>query len=180
MRFIYFLAICVAAAWPIHAQTTAATTETGDQPPSVESILRGKTAEAPPADLSLSKREVGDSKGNPHRFTTTTKLWIASSLAVYAAAALDMHATEETAERVRRVHRQYPFFQLDYSFEGDPLARPFVKLPAPAYYACGAAFATGVNWLSFRMSRSKRFHKIWWLPQAFSIAGNTHGFMTYQ
>ena len=120
-----------------------------------------------------------DSNKN-HKFTTTTKLWIASSLAAYTAAALDMHATEEVAQRVRRVHQMYPGFVLDYSFESNPLARPFLKLPAPAYYACGAPFTTGLNWLGYRMARSKQFHKVWWLPQALSVAGNAHGYSTYQ
>jgi hypothetical protein len=93
---------------------------------------------------------------------------------------LDMHATEEVAQRVRRVHQIYPGFVLDYSFESNPLARPFLKLPAPAYYACGAAFTTGLNWLGYRMARSKQFHKVWWLPQALSVAGNAHGYSTYQ
>lgn len=104
---------------------------------------------------------------------TPMTLWVASSLAVYTAAALDMHATEQN----RQLYQKYPgYFYGDY--EADPFARPFVRLPAPAYYACGIAMATGVNWLGFRMSRSPRFHKIWWLPQALSVAGNTRGYMT--
>jgi hypothetical protein len=114
------------------------------------------------------------------KFTVTTKVWIASSLAVYAAAALDMHATEETAQQVKAFHRHYPWFPADYSFEADPFARPLLKLPAPAYYVCGVALATGVNWASLRMSQSQRFRKVWWLPQALSVAGNTHGYLSYQ
>jgi hypothetical protein len=52
-----------------------------------------------------------DSNKN-HKLTTTTKLWIASSLSAYTAAALDMHPTE-VAQRVRRVHQIYPGFVLD-------------------------------------------------------------------
>lgn len=122
----------------------------------------------------------GDANGRTHKLKLTTKLWLASSLAVYTAAALDMHATEETVQRVNQLHKEYPWFPEDYSFEADPLARPFLKLPAAAYYACGVALATGVNWLGLRMSRSKRFRKVWWLPQALSVAGNAHGYMTYQ
>jgi hypothetical protein len=121
-----------------------------------------------------------NSNVRPHKFTMTTKLWIASSLAVYTAAALDMHATEETVQRVNALHKRYPFFPEDYSFESNPLARPLLKLPAPAYYACGIALATGVNWVGLRMSRSRRFRRVWWLPQAFSVAGNTHGYLSYQ
>lgn len=121
-----------------------------------------------------------NSNGRPPKFTMTTKLWIASSLAVYTAAALDMHATEEAVQRVNALHKRYPFFPEEYSFESNPLVRPLLKLPAPAYYACGAAFATGVNLVALRMSRSKRFRRVWWLPQALSVAGNTHGYLSYQ
>jgi hypothetical protein len=111
----------------------------------------------------------------------TTKLWIVSSLAVYTAAALDMHATEEVVQRGIALRKRYPWLPADdYSFEANPLARPLLKLPAPAYYACGAALATGVNWVGLRMSRSKRFRRVWWLPQALSVAGNTRGYLSYQ
>jgi hypothetical protein len=53
----------------------------------------------------------------------------------------------------------------------DPVVRPFLRLPAPAYYASAAMFATGVNFLRWKMARSGRWHKIWWLPQVTSIAG---------
>src|SRR5579859_7770641 len=68
-----------------------------------------------------------DSNKN-HKFTTTTKLWITSSLAAYTAAALDMHATEEVAQRIQRFNKINPGFVLDYSFEADPLARPLLHL----------------------------------------------------
>jgi hypothetical protein len=132
-------------------------------------------APEPPKDAAIT-----NSNGKPHKFTTTPKLWVASSLAVYTAAALDMHATEETVQRVNALHKRYSWFPEDYAFESNPLARPLLKLPAPAYYACGVALATGVNWVSLRMSRSKRFRKVWWLPQAISVAGNTHGYLSFQ
>lgn len=89
------------------------------------------------------------------------RLFVAMSAGVYAAAGLDM--AESMALR--------PHFQ-----EYDPLARPFVGLPAPGYYAAGALFATGVNWLGWKMARSPRWHKMWWVPQAASIGGNLAGF----
>lgn len=58
----------------------------------------------------------------------------------------------------------------------DPLARPVVRLPAPAYYASGLALATGVNWLSWKMGHSRRWDRLALLPQLFSIAGSTSGF----
>jgi len=136
-------------------------------------------AAVPPSASSVGAIENSEPK-KKSELAPTTKLWIALSLAVYTAAALDMHTTQDTANRVRRVHQQYPFFQLNYSFESNPIARPFLKLPPPAYYACGIAFATGINWVGFRMSRSKRFRKVWWLPQALSVAGNLQGYSSYQ
>jgi hypothetical protein len=79
------------------------------------------------------------------------------SAGVYTAAGLDMTETRSSM----------PNFN-----EADPLARPFVALPKPLYYASGAMLGTGVNWLGLRMQRSERWHKIWWLPQAVSIAAN--------
>lgn len=143
----------------------------------------------------VSKPAVLDNKGSAHesskpvianstpmsrKFTGTTKLWVASSLAVYTAAALDMHATEETAQLAKAFHRRYPWWPADYSFEANPLARPLLKLPAPAYYACGVVLATGVNYVGLRMSRSRRFRRVWWLPQALSATGNTRGYLSYQ
>lgn len=73
---------------------------------------------------------------------------------VHAAAGLDMEETASLRPRFDEVDR---------------LAKPFVGLP-PAYYAGGALFATGVSWLGWKMARSPRWHKIWWVPQVTSIA----------
>jgi hypothetical protein len=83
------------------------------------------------------------------------------SVGVYTAAAMDMQ--ESASLR--------PWFH-----EDDPLARPLVKLPVPAYYATGLAFATGMNWLGWRMARSEKWQRVWWLPQVCSIAGNLIGY----
>jgi hypothetical protein len=80
---------------------------------------------------------------------------------VYAASWLDMTETQSLM----------PHFK-----EDDPLARPLLLLPKPLYYASGTLFATDVNWLGLRMERSPRWHKIWWLPQALSIAGGLSGY----
>lgn len=83
------------------------------------------------------------------------------STAVYGLAFLDMHETVSLKPGL---------------FEHDPLARPFTRLPNPAYYACGAAMATGVNWAAWRMLHSHRWRKIWWAPQLVSASGNLYGY----
>lgn len=85
------------------------------------------------------------------------------STAVYAASLADMHET-------MRVRNE------SWWYERDPLARPIVRLPAPAYYTTGLALATGVNWVSWKMGHSRRWHKLAFVPQVISIAGNSYGF----
>jgi hypothetical protein len=91
----------------------------------------------------------------------SARVFVLVSAAVYAAALLDMHETVS----------KRPLFH-----EYNPLAKPFARLPTPAYYASGVALATGVNFLGWKMARSKRWHQIWWVPQAATIAGNLEGF----
>jgi hypothetical protein len=93
------------------------------------------------------------------------KKFLFFSAGVYTAAMLDMHQTLAV--------RSSPWW-----YETDPLAKPFVRLPAPAYYAAGLALATGVNWLSWKMSHSRRWHKLAPIPQVLSITGNLYGFHT--
>jgi len=85
------------------------------------------------------------------------------SAGVYAAGLADMHQT---------MHNK----QFSWWYESDPLAKPLVKLPSPAYYAAGLALATGVNWLSWKMGHSGKWRKVALLPQLFAIAGNSYGF----
>jgi hypothetical protein len=99
--------------------------------------------------------------------------WLSLSAATYSAAALDMHVTANAEEWFRK-HPDY----YRGPTETDPLARPFVRLPQPAYYACGFALATGVNWLGYRMSHSHKLRKVWWLPQSISITANSWGYKT--
>jgi len=95
------------------------------------------------------------------------KQFFALSAAVYAASAADMHETIQ--------NRNYSWW-----YEKDPLAKPLVRLPAPAYYAAGLTLATGVNWVSWKMGHSRRWHKLAAIPQLLSIAGNTYGFKSNQ
>lgn len=92
------------------------------------------------------------------------KLFFALGVGTYAAAGLDMHETMVVKRTLSNFH------------ENDPLARPLTRLPPPAYYAVGAVLVTGVNWMSLRMARSSRWHRVWWLPQALAIGGNIFGF----
>ena len=92
------------------------------------------------------------------------KLFLPLVAGTYVAAGLDMH-------RTMAIRQHDPSFQ-----ETDPLARPFTRLPPPAYYAVGFAMVTGLDWVSLRMARSERWHRIWWLPQVCAIGGNLFGY----
>ena len=119
---------------------------------------------ANPAPLVSLAPPVGPRKPfSPSRAAKTR--FILMSACVYGASLADMHGTLEL--------RHYSWWR-----ETDPLARPFARLPAPAYYAGGLAVATGVNWLSWRMARSKRWHKLASIPQLISISGNGYGIST--
>jgi hypothetical protein len=85
------------------------------------------------------------------------------SAAIYGAAFADMHQTLQD--------RKYSWWH-----ENDPLAKPLVRLPAPAYYAAGLAMATGVNWLGWKMHHSRRWHKFSPIPQLLAMSGNLYGF----
>lgn len=100
---------------------------------------------------------------SPVHFSKTR--FILLSTAVYGAAIADMHQT--------MANRNQPWW-----YETNPVARPLVHLPAPAYYAAGLAMATGVNWLSWKIGHSKRWHKFAPIPQLVSIGGNAYGFQS--
>jgi hypothetical protein len=91
------------------------------------------------------------------------KEFLILSAAVYAASLADMHQTLQV--------RRYSWW-----YEKDLLAKPMVKLPAPAYYATDLALATGLNWLSWKMGHSRKWRKFAVIPQLLAIGGNTYGF----
>jgi hypothetical protein len=101
--------------------------------------------------------------GSAGRFSR--KQFFVLSAAVYGASLADMHQTLEARKNL-------------WWYETDPLARPFVKLPATAYYATGLAMATGLNWISWRMGHSRRWRKLSPIPQLLAITGNIYGFRT--
>ncbi|MFI5106359.1 MAG: hypothetical protein ACHP79_15660, partial [Terriglobales bacterium] len=87
------------------------------------------------------------------------------SAGVYGASFADMRETLK--------QRKFPWW-----YEADPLARPLVRLPTPAYYATGFALATGLNWISWKMGHSRRWHRLAAVPQLLAIGGNSYGFTT--
>ncbi|HUL35414.1 MAG TPA: hypothetical protein VL128_16125 [Candidatus Eisenbacteria bacterium] len=174
-RFVLLVFLCSARS--VNGQSASSSQNVLSENPAPKASARDMNESA---GESAKAAAINNPAARSHRFTMTTNLWIASSLAVYTAAALDMNATEETVRRVNALHKRVPWFPENYSFESNPLARPLLKLPAPAYYACGIALATGINYVGLRMSHSKRFRRVWWLPQALSVAGNTHGYLSYQ
>jgi hypothetical protein len=90
------------------------------------------------------------------------KAFVPLSAAVYTMGLLDQTATIGHGDW--RINEQ------------DPLVKPFTQVPAPVFVAGGVAFETGVNWLAWRMGRSRRWHKIWWLPQVLAVGGNAYGY----
>jgi len=97
----------------------------------------------------------------PPHFSRTRFAFLSAS--VYVAAFADMHQTLQ--------ERKCSWWR-----EADPLARPFVRLPAPAYYATGLMMATSLNWLSWKMAHSRRWHKVAPIPQLLAVGGNLNGF----
>jgi len=94
--------------------------------------------------------------------TAGPKFFIVLSAGVYAMAMLDQETTVTSPGWRER--------------ELDPLVKPFARVPTPVFIAGGEALATGANWLGWEMRRSRRWRKVWWLPQACSVAGNLYGY----
>lgn len=60
--------------------------------------------------------------------------------------------------------------------EINPLERPFVNLPKPAYYSWRIGEAAFASYLGLRMKRSHRWIRhIWWVPQAVTIVSGAVG-----
>jgi predicted NAD-dependent protein-ADP-ribosyltransferase YbiA (DUF1768 family) len=145
---IVFLALLSLGARPLQAQEIPA------------GLIETSIAAMRNAQLPDKAGALGAEARRPYRRSPIT-LYNSLRVGVYAAAAADMIKTESSLPNFR---------------EADPLARPLIGLPAPLYFGIGALTATGINLLGARMQRSTRWHKIWWLPQAVSIAGNLSGY----
>jgi len=114
----------------------------------------------PPRDGTLASQPLhGPEASREH---ANSKAFLTLSAGVYTMALLDMEATVTT-----------PGWR---SNELDPLVKPFTQLPTPLYIAGGVGLATGINWLGWKMGRSHRWHKVWWLPQTCSIGANAYGY----
>jgi hypothetical protein len=145
------------------ATSVIAQTESPETTPKISLLLLEPNSSSPPFARPVEKTPI-----QPIQIVLSQqveKKFLLLSAGVYTAAILDMHQTLAV--------RSSPWW-----YETDPLAKPFVRLPAPAYYATGLALATGVNWLSWKMGRSRRWRKLAPIPQVLSIGGNLYGFHT--
>jgi hypothetical protein len=99
----------------------------------------------------------GDQFPDQPKPSRTTKAWIAMAVASETAAILDTNSTLDVKAKYPSVFR-----------ESDPLARAFVKLPAPAYYGTSIAIIGALDFASWKMARSRHGwqRKLWWLPMA--------------
>lgn len=162
MRFQHFIVTTIiAAAFCVPAEAQSVLTESAPKTPlPAEENMERNTRVG--ASASYLQNESPQGRIIP-AWNFHKRQFVILSAAVYTASIADMHQTMSV--------RNEPWW-----FERDPLARPIVRLPAPAYYATGLALATGVNWLCWKMGHSQRWHKMASLPQLFSVAGNSYGF----
>jgi len=152
---------------PVLAQADVAFVQPDDLAPLVPRTL------APPSLGLADPRPVSPTLKGPQR-APKAQLLVLSAL-VYGAATTDMVSTHDRM----RLEQQCPLCYLKPFSERDPLARPFVQLPTPAYYASAYLFFTGVNLLAWKMSSSPRWHRYWRVPQLLSLAGNSWGISTF-
>jgi len=160
-RFAFIIAMFAAT---LLASASMAQTTAPDSVPNFSAATRLWTA----SDLKTPTRGRNPVRGiieskskSAGRFSK--KKFFVLSAAVYGAGLADMHQTLEARKN-------------SWWHETDPLARPFARLPAPAYYATGLAMAAGLNWISWRMGHSRRWRKLSPISQLLAIGGNTYGF----
>jgi hypothetical protein len=92
-----------------------------------------------------------------------SRSWLTLSLAGQAAALADAKTTLD-------LKHAHPIT----FYENDPLARPFVNLPPPAYVASVVGLTAGVSAISWKLRHSEHplLCRFWWAPQAVQIALN--------
>ena len=120
-----------------------------------ERAAGGAAEQEPGAERTFRRRSV-------RRRRADWKAFIPLSAAVYTMGLLDQTAT--VGHRYWRIN------------EEDPLIKPLTQVPAPVFVAGGGALETGVNWLAWRMGRSRRWHRVWWLPQICAVGANAYGY----
>jgi len=152
----------------VPAQTTVALSEPDNLFPRIPPVA------PPPPTLVLTDPRPASPAPKGLTGASKAQFFVLSAL-VYAAATTDMVSTHDRmrSEQECPVCYLYPFS------ERDPLARPFVRLPTPAYFASSYLVFTGVNLLAWRMSRSARWHRYWRVPQVISLAGSSWGISTF-
>lgn len=140
---------------------------TGDNTPALDSRPEysrvSMSAEQPDTSEGIFNPNSTDHPVVPVRFRQE-KLFILLGTQTYLWATLDMHATSDRGTT--------------FNAERDPLAKPFMLLPTPAYYAAGVGLVSGANWLSWKMAHSQKWRKLWWLPQVVSVGGSLTGWTT--
>lgn len=163
MRFTVFFVLCMGIASQIsQAQELK-------PPANIDTVTEAKLIKAPePPSVTLERPTSPSPKPMGQR--PAPKLFLLTSAGVYSAALLDMRNTRNAMNLCSSQPSQY------VCHENNPLARPFVGLPAPAYYATGLALATGINWLSWKMARSEKFRRTWFLPQIAAMTANGLGY----
>lgn len=138
-------------------------------PTNIDTVTETKLIKVAEPPLVTSERPISPTP-RPTGKTPSPKLFLLTSVGVYSAALLDMRNTRNAMNLCSSQPSQY------VCHENNPLARPFVGLPAPAYYATGLALATGINWLSWKMARSEKFRRTWFLPQIAAMTANGLGY----
>lgn len=163
MRYTVFCVLCISISGQIcRAQELKPPTD-------FETVAETKLIKMPEPPSGTLERPFSPSP-KPMGQRPAPKLFLLTSAGVYSAAVLDMRNTRNAMNLCSSQPSQY------MCHENNPLARPFVSLPAPAYYATGLGFATGINWLSWKMARSEKFRRTWFLPQMAAMLANGLGY----
>jgi hypothetical protein len=94
----------------------------------------------------------------------TPKVWYVLAGVAIAASGADAVTTVQM-----KAHLGTEFRELD------PLAKPFVNLPKPAYYASDLAFSGAVSLAGLKMAHSANpvIRKLWWAPQVAQTGFNS-------